>query len=191
MLSIHKINPMFRAVGTVGAVAALVGGITSNDVTLTANTINSATASLKVFDGSTYTTTSTGFTVTNLVPGTGVTNPFFLENDGGVALNLSVKSTIPTLAGFINNNDLSGVKVTITDDNTSQATVTNLAALTGVNGVPLTDTPFPAGATGNGGVPNTDGNFHLKFDIDPAAVSGSSGATVSAFTLTFSGDQAL
>ncbi len=75
MFTIHKINPMVRAVGTMGAVAALVGGITfanltSNTVALTPNNLTSATAALQIGPNcSTLNSSSTpGFAVTSLVP---------------------------------------------------------------------------------------------------------------------------
>ena len=53
MLHLRNINPMVRAVGTMGAVSALVGGITfaqltSNTVALSSNTLSTASAHLKI-----------------------------------------------------------------------------------------------------------------------------------------------
>lgn len=53
MVGIRNINPMVRAIGTMGAVAAVVGGITfaaltSNTVALSPNTLSSATANLQI-----------------------------------------------------------------------------------------------------------------------------------------------
>ena len=194
MINLRKFNPTMRAVGVISAVAILAGGVTfaalnSNNVTLADNTINSATASLKIWNGGAWSDTSApGFHVTGLVPGTGVSNPLYLENDGGVALNLSAHVTgSPILSGFDNDLDLSKVKVSITDDFTGYTTNTDLAALTSGT-VPFYDNAFPAGATGNSGVPGTDGNFTVKFDMDPSAVNSNS-ASVSSFNIVLSGQQ--
>jgi hypothetical protein len=53
MLHLRNINPMVRAVGTMGAVSALVGGITfaqltSNTVALSPNTLSTGTANLEI-----------------------------------------------------------------------------------------------------------------------------------------------
>jgi hypothetical protein len=194
MLHIRFLNPTLRAVGVISAVAIVAGGVTfaaltSNTATLADNTINTTTASLKVWNGAAFGTSASGFHVTGLVPGTGVDNPFYLQNDGGVALDLTAHvPSAPTLTG-VTGNDLSKVKVDITDDHTGTVTHTDLSALT-TGTVTLTDDPFAAGATGNSGVAGTSGNFHLKFDIDSGAVSGSS-ASVSSFDLDFGGTQHL
>lgn len=101
MLSLHKINPMVRAVGTMGAVAALVTGVTfanltSNTVALTNNTLSTATASLVVGSTSScthVTTTSVqGMQFTNLTPGqTSSPFTFCLGNTGDVPLNITAQ----------------------------------------------------------------------------------------------------
>ncbi len=82
MLKLYKVNPLVRAIGTMGAVAALVGGVTfatassnpTTTVTLTDNTASSLTANLAIADGSNCTDVTTqtdaGFTFNKLVPGT-------------------------------------------------------------------------------------------------------------------------
>lgn len=193
MKGFHLINPTMRAVGVISAVAILAGGVTyaaltSNTATLADNTIHTVNASLKIWNGSAFGTSATGFHVTNLVPGTGVSNAFYLQNDGTTDLDLNAHvSSAPTLTG-ITGNDLSKVKVDITDDHTGLVTHTDLAALTGVAPVPLNDSAFPAGATADSNTPGTDGNFHIKFDIDPTAAIGQS-ASVSSFDIDFGGAQ--
>lgn len=101
MLSLHKINPMVRAVGTMGAVAALVTGVTfanltSNTVALTDNTLSTATAKLVI--GSTsdctgVTTTSVpGMHFTSLTPGQ-ASSPFTfcVGNTGDIPLNITAQ----------------------------------------------------------------------------------------------------
>ncbi len=99
MLGISKINPMVRAIGTMGAVVAVVGGVTfaqltTNTVTLASNTVSSASASLAIgntADCSTTTTTNVqGMNFTKLEPGT-ASSPFTfcLHNTGDVPLQLT------------------------------------------------------------------------------------------------------
>jgi hypothetical protein len=112
MLSIRNINPMVRAIATMGAIAALVGGVTfaqltSNTVALTSNSIDSATATLQISnDNSTYSNSATGFTFSGVVPG-GAASPnqtFYLKNTGSTDLTLSSSITaLPTWSGTVNN----------------------------------------------------------------------------------------
>jgi hypothetical protein len=97
MFSIRKINPMARAVGTMGAVAALVGGVTfaalqSNTVALTPNTLTTGSAKLAIADTNcttdTTTTNTAGFNNVKLVPGTPVSVNFCLVNTGDVPLTM-------------------------------------------------------------------------------------------------------
>lgn len=106
MFRLRNINPMARAIGTVGAVAALAGGITFANLTtptvaLTPNNLVTATAALAIGAGTTCpggdTTATPGFTTsTPLVPGgPAVTTKFCLDNKGNIPLTVS--SSIPTL----------------------------------------------------------------------------------------------
>jgi len=179
-----------RGAGVIGVTMALMVGatfaaLTSNPVTLSNNNITSATASLKVWNGSTYDVTATGFTVNNLIPGSGSGDlPFYLENDGGTPLDLSVTvPTAPTASGFTGWDNFT-VKI---KNNVGAETDTTMQALL-AGQVPLNGLALPAGATGNGGVPNTEGNFTVAFDINKTAVTGSQ-ATVGSFNLVFTGTQ--
>jgi hypothetical protein len=104
MVSIRSINPMVRAVGTMGAVAAVVGGITfaaltSNTVALSDNTLSAASATLAIGAGSncsnTTNTSTAGFNNTKLDPGV-ASDPvsFCLRNVGDVPLD--VTASIPS-----------------------------------------------------------------------------------------------
>lgn len=117
MLHITKINPMVRAIGTMGAIAALVGGITyaqintNSEVTLSNNTLTAGTASLAIgpsHDCSSGATTSVpGMNFDNLQPGVAsAAFPFCLENAGNVPLD--VTATVPNVFGIstINPNDV-------------------------------------------------------------------------------------
>ena len=111
MLGVHKINPMVRAIGTMGAVAALVGGITfaqafnSNTVKLTDNTISTPSLGLAVsapvgdtcpaVGAASWTTSMPGMTITNL-NGT-QTYTFCLENTSDTGSGpMSVIMTSPS-----------------------------------------------------------------------------------------------
>lgn len=117
MISIRNINPMVRAIGTMGAIAAVVGGVTfaqintTSAVTLSDNTLTAATASLAIgpsHNCSTGATTSVpGMNFTNLQPGVeSAAFPFCLENIGNVPLNIT--ATVPNVFGnsTINPNDV-------------------------------------------------------------------------------------
>jgi predicted ribosomally synthesized peptide with SipW-like signal peptide len=201
MRTFKGISPLVRAVGVFSAVAVVVGGVTfaafNSQATLTSNTISTATANLQVYDTklNVFSSTGQGFTITDLVPGTGVTSPFYLKNAGGIPL--AVTAHIPAapaappegygFTGFEN------VKVTITSDetgctiNTKNTTMAKLLA----GEVALPCNPLAAGAQGNNSptATGTEGNYKIKFDIDPAAITGNH-AGVGAFDLVFTGTQA-
>lgn len=197
MLGVHKLSPTLRAVGVMSAVAVVAGGVTfaaltSNTAVLADSTIDSATASLKVWDGTTWNTTAPGFHITHLVPGTGVDEPLYLNNDGDV--NMTVAAHVPTLPaapsygyGFSGFNNLT---VTITNEDstctTANPAVTNMAALNAGN-VPL-PCSLAAGAAGNNSVTDHAGNYLVHFDINPAAVTGSQ-AGVGTFDIDLTGTQ--
>ncbi|HEV2412864.1 MAG TPA: hypothetical protein VGS28_03595 [Candidatus Saccharimonadales bacterium] len=103
MLKFSKISPMVRAIGTMGAVAALVGGVTfaltSSPVTLADDTIN-ASASLQISNGGAYSSSVSGFNFSGMVPG-GAASPnqtFYLNNNGTNPVSVTVD--IPTLPTF-------------------------------------------------------------------------------------------
>lgn len=180
-----------RATGVIGATAALIVGVTfaalSSTVTLTNSSITSASADLQIWNGSIFTTTAPGFTVTNLVPGTGQEFPFYLKNNGGVPLNITAAvPALPTLTG-ITGSDYSKVLVRITSDFCGTFVNTSLQSLWSAP-VALTCNPLAVGAQGNAGVPNTEGNYKIMFDIDPSAVSGGS-ASVGPFDIQLTGTQ--
>jgi hypothetical protein len=179
MFSINKINPMARAVGTMGAVAALVGGITfanftSNTVALGPNNLTTASAALQIGDSGCNSLSSTSFpgiTTANF----SVTNPasetFCLRNTGGVPLNISgsVSATDP---GALNGSPAAQnttLSVNCGSDpavsgtlNTSWATTfpTALAASGGQELCTATLTLSPSyGGSGNEAIPTFNINF--------------------------------
>ncbi len=87
MVSIRQINPVARAVVVIAAVMALVTSVTfaalQSQATLTNNSISTATAGLKLWNGSSFESTAPGFTVTGLVPGEWSDDyNFYFQNDG-------------------------------------------------------------------------------------------------------------
>src|SRR6185295_12572971 len=99
MLSLRKINPMARAVGTMGVVAVMVGAVTfaqfqTNNVTLAANSVSVDTSVLRIWDGGTWSTSAPGFTNSNLTLNTeGPKHAFFLQNLQNAPLALSSQIT--------------------------------------------------------------------------------------------------
>src|SRR5438270_14076832 len=102
---IKNAKALGRAVAVVAAVLIVVTGVTfaalqSQQIKLTGNTIQTATANLQVsLDGVNYASSQAGFNFTNLVPG-GQPVPqsgynLFLKNSGGtpLALKFAVSST--------------------------------------------------------------------------------------------------
>ncbi|HEX7260129.1 MAG TPA: hypothetical protein VF272_04330 [Candidatus Saccharimonadia bacterium] len=176
-----------RATGVIGATVALIVGVTfaqlNTTATLSNNTVSSATADLTLWDGSAFAQTAPGFTVTNLIPGAGSGPlPFYFKNGGAVDLIVTAHVPVaPSASGF---SGWENLKVTFTDNN-GAVQATNMGALL-AGEVALPGNPVTAGAQGNAGVPNTEGNYTATFDITPAAVTGSS-ATVDSFDIVFTG----
>ena len=94
-----------RAVGVIGATIALVTGVTfaqltSNTVTLTNNTLASATAQLQIKSGGGFDITDTGFDFGKLISGGAASSlhGFQLKNTGEVNMNITVTTgplTVP------------------------------------------------------------------------------------------------
>lgn len=117
MFSLRKINPMARAVGTMGAIAAIVGGITyaatinSGTVKLTNNTISTPSLGLAIStpknnggcpnsSATSWTSSMQGMTITNLTSASQTYN-FCLENtadtgSGPQTVTMTSPATITT-----------------------------------------------------------------------------------------------
>lgn len=180
-----------RAVGVMGVTAALATGVTwaaltSNTATLTDSSINSTTASLKLWDGDSYENSAPGFTINGLVPGQGsAPQAFYFQNQGATPLTLSAHVPgAPTATGF---SGWENLKVKITKGSDGEVTNTTMKALLEGN-VVLNGAPLGGGDTGDSGNPTAPGNYTVVFDIDPSAVTGSQ-ATVGNFNLDFVGVQ--
>lgn len=185
-----------RATGVIGATVALVVGVTfavltpglSTTATLTDNTVSSATASLLVWNGSTFVPSAPGFHVTGLVPGHPSTPiPFYFKNSADLALTITAHvPSAPTSSGFTGWENL---KVYIKSDGVGTTTSTNMADLL-AGDVALPGNPLPAGSQGNSGVAGTVGNYTISYDITPSSVNpGASQVTIGSFNLVFTGTQ--
>ena len=186
----NRASIIVRAVGVIAATSALVTGVTwaaltSNTATLTSTTINSATASLKLWDGDSFETSAPGFTITGLVPGTGSEQAFYFQNDGEVPLKLKAKiPALPSSSGFAG---WENAKVTFTDEQNNTTVTTDMLALSTGDGVELPG-DLTAGAQGNSAAAGTEGNFKAKFDIAPSSITGGQ-VTIDAFNIEFTGTQ--
>jgi hypothetical protein len=187
----HKnFQPLLRAVMVMAVVGAVVSGVTfaaltSQQAVLAGNTIETATADLRVStDGTTYSNSLSGFDFANIVPG-GSAVPaagynFYLKNFGGtpLLLKLSVGSTIANP----NNVDLSKVNVILSSIGSgAQPQSFTLAALIAANttgGVALTS-PSPL-------MNGTQQKFAVQVSMASDAFSGSN-ASLGSIDFDFSG----
>lgn len=180
MLSLRNINPMVRSIGTMGAVAALVGGITfasltSNTVALTPNDMTTGTASLLIGNASCtgLGTSTTGLQDSALAPGSSATVTFCLDNTGSVPLTLT--ASIPQ--------NLSG---------STAAAYTTLNIVCGNEGT-LALSNSTLSAWSGGAFPNALANGALDTCTATATLSnsypGAGGEAIPAFTVNFVGNQ--
>jgi hypothetical protein len=183
-MKIRNINPMVRAVATMGAIAALVGGVTyadltSNTVKLTPNNLVSATAAIAIGAGTSCpggdTSQTTGFTTASpLVPGgSPVTTSFCLHNTGNV--NLLVSASIPTDP---TGTAASDTTLSITCNSNQGSLVSNSQTLASFATTAFTN-PLPAGA-----IDNCTASASLK-----SSYTGSGGEAIPTFEIDFAGTQ--
>jgi hypothetical protein len=174
-----------RAVGVIGATLALVAGVTfanltSNNVTLTANQLSTATASLKLVDGANanaLVTTLPGFNFVNLLPGVESSAFVFkLNNDGTSPLNIS--ATFPDLSPSVTGIALTKIHLKIAAAGSLDPAVNTTLDLLSNTSVVLPGSPVGAGATQS---------YNVTATIDPTYVGA--GGTLAPFTLTFTGTQ--
>lgn len=180
MLSIRKINPMARSIGTMGAVAALVGGITfanlnTNTVALSPNTLTSATASLQVgSNAEAFNDVSVAGMTSTLVPGVPSTPfTFYLKNNGQSDMNITAH--VPT--------NFTGSVVAPSD--------VTLSLDCGGGPVAFTLDAWAAGSAAIPGNPLTAGNTWTCTETATLAASygGSGGQAVTPFDVQFVGNQ--
>lgn len=169
-----------RAFGVIGATVAMVAGVTfanltSNSVTLTSNTLASATAALQIKSGGGFDVTDTGFNFIGLLPGnTSAPFTFILKNTGTADLDVTMATPALSTTGGLS---LAQVTFTFTPVGGGAAQVITGDVLS-TSSVLLNGGPLAAGTTKN---------YTVTAKIS-SAYSGS-GATVNPFTLTFTGTQ--
>lgn len=190
-----KVNPLARAVLVVGAVAAVVSGVTfaaldSSSASLTGNTVSSATADLQVStNGTTYGATRAGFDFEDVVPG-GDPAPtaghaFWLRNTGTFDLALTLNVPVPPTTDPIGL-DLAKVKVVVTDPGLD-------GLLDGVNDTVVLNSSLSALSAGEvdvtGDLEPGDKKYFVQVTMDADTFDGEAG-TVDAFDLVFNGTNA-
>lgn len=180
-------GPLVRAAGIVSAVGLTVTGVTfaalqSQQAVLTGNTIQSATADLRIgTSSSSFAASRAGFSFQDLVPGGPAMpadgNTFYLKNYGSAPLAL--KLTVGSVPTNTSNVDLAKVFVQLTrvDSNVTQtASLQSLIDGYPANGLAITDV-LSGGATGT---------FRVRASMAADAFSGTN-ATIGAIDLVFSG----
>jgi hypothetical protein len=185
-----KLLPLARAIGVlsaVGVVTTLVtfAAIQSTGNALTGNTIETATASLKISkDGSTFSDTIPGFDFAGVMPG-GVAVPagdgylVELKNTGDTTLKLRL--TVPTPPTVTGITDLSKVNVLITPFTSGGGTyATQSIALSALIAGQASLNNATAAAKGSPVL------LHLQVSMAADAIDGA-GGSISNLDLTFSG----
>jgi len=177
-------GPLLRAMAVVGVVGVLATGVTfaalqSQQASLTGNTIQSATADLRIgTTASTFDASRNGFAFKDIVPG-GSAMPadgfsLYLKNYGTAPLNL--KMVVGGTTTNTSNADLSKVKLLISRaDNENGSQTASLQSLS-ASGLALTD-PIAPGAVVQ---------YKLRAAMDEDAFSGTA-AVLGGIDLVFSG----
>lgn len=178
-------TPLLRAVAVIGVVGLIVSGVTfaalrSQQVTLTGNTIQSATAGLEIgTSAANFAASQPGFQFADVIPGGPAMpesgNTFYLENSGTAPLQVSLN--IPAAPENDSNISLADIslQITRTDVDGSQTQTASLQSLLD-SGLVLTD-PL---------APGTTGQYTVKVSMTADAFDGSS-ASIGAFDFVFSG----
>lgn len=182
---------LLRATAVVAVIMVLVSGATfavlqSQRVTLQGNTIQTATANMLLStDGTNYSTSKTGFSFANLVPG-GAAEPqtgysVYLKNGGGVAL--AVKLAVTGAPANPDGLDLNKVHIVVTSvatSNSQRIPLQTLINAANTGGFRITS-PVSLAASGD------IAHYKLQVVIDADALNGSS-AALSNLDLAFSGE---
>jgi hypothetical protein len=180
-------SPIIRFLLVVGIAGSLLSGVTfaalqSSPATLTGNSIESATADLRIStNNSSFSGSSLGFNFSGVVPGgSGVPaggNTFYLKNFGSTSLAIKVSIPgAPTSQGGV---DLNKVFISLTRVDTNFTTTLSLQSL--IDG--YVTGGVSTGFNINSGVTLT---FNLKATMSADAINGSS-ANISGIDLQFTG----
>lgn len=180
-------QPLMRAVMVIASVTVLATGVTfaalqSQQAILSGNSIQAATADLRIStDGTTFTNTRTGFAYSEVIPGAVptalATSTFYLQNSGTPTLNLAVAVTSTPVN--VDGVDLTKVYLLLTRDDTHATQKLSLAGL--------------MAAQANGGLAVTDpllaahtAQYHLQVAMDTDAFNGQE-ADITGIDLVFRG----
>lgn len=182
-----SIWPVVRAIGVFSAVAVVVSGVTyaalqSQQAVLTGNTIQSATADLRIGTSSTsFAPSRAGFSFDNVVPGGPAMpadgNTFYLKNYG--TSNLGLKVAIASAPTNTSSVDLSKVAVVLTRVDTGAQQTMSLQSLVDAQttgGTALTDALNSSSVA----------QYKLRAVMDANAFTGTA-ASVGSIDLVFSG----
>lgn len=183
MKFIKNYGPLLRAAFVVSLVGVLVTGVTfaalqSQQATLTGNSIQSATADLRIGTSATsFDASRGGFTFKDVIPGGSAMpadgNAFYLKNYGTAPLTLKVVlGTTPTNTSSV---DLSKVKLVLTRVDNSNVQTVSLQTLA-TTGLAIAD-PIAASSVVQ---------YKLQAQMDEDAFTGT-GAALSGIDLVFSG----
>jgi predicted ribosomally synthesized peptide with SipW-like signal peptide len=186
MVLVNKINPVARAVIVIGAVMALVSGVTfaalTSQATLTDNTLESGNADLKIDNSdddscSPTTNTAAGFVFNGeLAPGEeSSAHSFCLANDGDVDLDVTVYATDSSVTGTLDNSKVHFCFVHVTS--AEELCYTRAQMLANFNELPGGAIPEDS--------PDVSYEVYVKVDAD----HGGSGFSVAPFDLIFDGTQ--
>lgn len=183
-------QPLLRAIMVISSVVILATGVTfaalqSQQAVLAGNSIQTATADLKIStDGTTFTNSRTGFAYSQVIPGAAptalATSTFYLRNSGTPTLNLAVAVSSTPLN--TQNVDLSKVYLIVTREDTpatQKFALSGLIAAYATGGLAITD-PLLGGRTAQ---------YRMQVSMDTDAFSGQE-ADISGIDLVFKGTAA-
>lgn len=191
----QHIKAYLRAAVASMALLAMVVGSTlaaaNTQASLLGTSLSTTSADLLIWDGQAFGNSAPGFMVQNLVPGMGSAEyRLAFKNSGGKAIGLGAH--VPTTYVFDGFNSTSAttamktVKVIIKNLHDGTEINTTLYALGLTTDVALPGAPLSAGASANPADSTSEGNYSIRFDIDPTAI-GTGKATVDPFDLVFTG----
>jgi hypothetical protein len=183
----RSLQPLLRAITIISSLTILATGVTyaalqSGQAKLTGNTIQTATAGLKIsLNGTDYGDSQTGFSFTDVIPGAAAApaggNTFYLKNSGSVALDLKIAvSSTPVNTANV---DLSKVYLVLTRSGTQTNQKMSLASLISSNATGGTALAGQLAAA-------STASFQAQFQMDSDAFSGSS-ADIGGIDFVFNG----
>jgi hypothetical protein len=192
MKRIKGINPVLRAVGIVGAVVALAGGVTyaafGNAVALNGTNLSTTSIGLKIWNGTTYADTAPGFNIENMgINDYSAKQLFYLKNisDHPVPVAVRLGNNYPDNMPVYDGTNYGYVKMKITAEwNNASCTAANNSVevpLTGLYYSADFDLPceaLPVGADGNpsGTANSSEGLYSIQFMITGLTEGATSGS---------------